>query len=335
MLVPFVIDADSLVPDPSWAPAQCRACHKSLLDVWRQFGLLTHDGEKFEQSRLRQAVQELPQALRSLWQEALERVPLCACSEKWDGSVTPENLGSIRASAALALVDDTRAEAEFGLSEGLDQKMLPVNGASDVEICRLLAANQASAFKKAQSLSGVHIEAQEAFQEIWDARFQMLALAPIKRVVIVDRYAISQQFECPQTTISGLARFLRLLDMHARGPRHVTLFAGWTQEINQKAMPDVEQELREVMSRLAHHRINELNVVMLPNAVFRESAHDRFIRFDKYVWDVGIGLKIFEGAYAPERSSATFKSGDAVDGYRAAERTLRAHKNARSATIRV
>ena len=79
MLVPFVIDADSLAPDPAWTSAQHRACHKSLLDVWQRIGLLAHDGDSFDSSRLKSAIQQLPQNLRPLWQEVLQRVPLGTC----------------------------------------------------------------------------------------------------------------------------------------------------------------------------------------------------------------------------------------------------------------
>ena len=105
MLVPFVIDADSLAPDPAWTSAQHRACHKSLLDVWQRIGLLAHDGDSFDTSRLKSAIDQLPQKLRPLWQEVLQRVPLCSCGSVWNGQVEPATLANFYSTAKLAIVD--------------------------------------------------------------------------------------------------------------------------------------------------------------------------------------------------------------------------------------
>jgi len=85
------------------------------------------------------------------------------------------------------------------------------------------------------------------------------------------------------------------------------------------------------MNRLQHRNIKQLKVVMLPNAIFGDVAHDRFIRFERVVWDIGLGLKVFEGAFAAERSSATFKAEKvAVDSYKKVEAELARHPQAKS-----
>ncbi len=335
MLVPFVIDADSLAPDPAWTPTQQRACYNGLLDVWQRTGLLAHDGGHLPASRLHQAVQALPPNVRPRWQEILERSPLLT-TPQWNGSVSTTTLGDFAGVAQLALVDDTRAEVEFGLGDDSDEAQKPLNGI-DVSVCRLLVAGQAKAFQAATALAGTHIEAGDTFQVTWDARFKALAKAPIKLVSIVDRYAIGQHVACPQTRLSGLERFLRLLDTDATGQRYVTIYSAWTADLsgeNRKSIDDIEAELRVVFGRLPCRNIRRIKVLMVPNTGFRDDGHDRFIRFGDYVWDIGLGVEVLDGAYSAKRSSAGFKSGVAIGGYKGVERDLAGNIDTKSREIR-
>lgn len=335
MLVPFVIDADSLVPDPAWTPAQQRACYNGLLDVWQRTGLLAHDGSTLPASRLRQAVQSLPQNVRPRWQEVLERAPLLT-TPGWNGNIAATTLGDFAGVAQLALVDDTRAEVEFNFDDECDEALQPGNGI-DVSVCRILAAGQASAFQIATTLAGKHIEARDTFQTTWDTRFKALAYAPIKLVSVVDRYAIGQHMSCPQTRLSGLERFLRLLDNDATGHRHVTIYSAWTTDLsgeNRKTIDDIEAELSVVLGKLPRKNIKRIKVFMVPNTGFRDDGHDRFVRFGDYVWDIGLGLEVFDGAYSAKRSSAGFKTGTAIGGYKSVEQDLAGNGDTKSKEIR-
>jgi hypothetical protein len=334
MLVSFVIDADSFKPELAWTQAQLTANHRSLLDVWQRIGLLTHDNDTFEGSKLNQAIQSLPQKIRPLWQEILMRVPVRAKGDGWDGTVVAANIGQLRAAIPLALVDDAHAEVEFGFAE--DDLFKSCAEAPEVELCRFSAAGQARRFQQALSQSGVHILAGDRFSDIWDLRFKTLAAAPIKRIAIVDRYAVSQHFLCPNTHLSGLERFLRLLDRDSTGARHVALFSAWTEEMSQgsrKTIQDIEAELRMVMNRLPVKNVKRLKITMLPNTAFRDDGHDRFLRFGEYVWDLGLGLEVLEGAFSAKRSSATFKTGVPVTGYKDIEQELSGRPQAISVEI--
>ncbi len=52
-----------------------------------------------------------------------------------------------------------------------------------------------------------------------------------------------------------------------------------------------------------------------------------------YVWDIGLGLEIFEGAFSPKKSSASFKSGAAVASYRQVEQDLSTNAGTKSKEI--
>lgn len=334
MLVPFVIDADSLAPDPAWTSTTQRACYNNLLEVWQRTGLLVHDGESLPASRLHKAILALPQSVRPRWQEVLERMPLLT-APKWSGNISAATLGDFASVAQLAFVDDTHAEIEFGFGD-FDEHHLSVNG-TNVSICRIQAAGQAQAFQAATALSGAHIEAGDTFQTTWNSRFRSLAQAPIKLVHIVDRYAIGQHMACSQSKLSGLERFLRLIDNDATGARHITIYSAWTADLsgeNRKTIDDIEAELRVVLGRLPSRNIKRIKVLMVPNTGFRDDGHDRFVRFGNYVWDLGLGLEVFDGAYSAKRSSAGFKTGTAINGYKSVEQDLAGNSETKSREIK-
>lgn len=335
MLVPFVIDADSLAPDPGWTSAQLRSCYNGLLDVWQRTGLLAHDGNALHESRLHQAVQALPQSVRPRWQEMMERSPLLT-APNWNGAVSVGTLSDFSTVAQLAFVDDTCAEVEFGFDEESDDSSQLANGLN-ISVCRLLAAGSAPAFQAAIGFAGTHIEPGDTYQTTWNARFNVLAKAPIKLVSAVDRYAIGQHIFCPNTKLSGLERFLRLLDENSSGPRHVTIYSAWTSELsgdNRKTIDDIEAEVRLLFGRLPRKNIRRIKVLMVPNTGFRDDGHDRFVRFGDYVWDLGLGLEVFDGAFAAKRSSAGFKTGTAVGGYKRIEQDLAGNADTKSREIR-
>jgi hypothetical protein len=181
----------------------------------------------------------------------------------------------------------------------------------------------------ARELAERHIVAGERYQDIWESRFKSLAAAPLKHVAIVDRYTIEQHFRCPQQYLSGLERFLRLLDGDASGPRYVSVYSAWTADLRDRTLSDIEAELRRLTSRLGHKQIKRLTAFMLPNSAFGAEARDRFVRFEKYVWDLGHGLESFEGPAARVGTSASFKSNP--KSYEEIEQQLGKHPDARRA----
>lgn len=337
MLVPFALDAESVAPDPDWTLAQQHAAHLALLDTWRRLGLLIHDGERFSHSRVKQAIDALPQKLAPLWQELLERLPLASGPDGWNGVIgnTPGCLDLVGAAARVGVVDDAKAEVDFGLADEDLSKTLPAH--RGLEICRFVAAPHATAFTDAGALCGQHIHAGEPYAYLWDTRFAALARAPIKTVAVVDRYSVSQHYECPQHHLSGLERFLRLLDGDASGNRYVTVFSAWTAELNQwqphVTLEMIAEEVRAIGARLPRNQIKRVRLVMLPNAVFGNLHHDRFVRFGEHVWDLGIGIKVFQGPGVAETSTASFKSCLLVPSYKAVEWELDQHARARSIEV--
>lgn len=334
MLVPFAIDAASLTPDRDWAPATVRACHGSLIEVWQRFGLLIHDGEEFEGSALYHSLSNLPQKIRPLWQALLEHYPPRRCGGGWNGLITNAELTNTDLETEVAFVDDDHAVGDFDFSEDEDERTIPLKAGTTIDVCRLQAASRTRRFAEARLLADRHVQPKETYEQIWDKRFAWLTKAPCTtKVAIVDRFAVEQTNQRDQAKLPGLLRFLKLLDRSDDQKRFVTLYSAWTQDLLRENSQSVMDDLRLAVHQLQFTNVRRIELVMLPSGLFGALAHDRFIRLGPYVWDLGLGLRIFEGPCAEERSSATFKAGLAVCEYEDIETLLRGDRGAKPVRI--
>ena len=312
MLVPFAIDAESLsAPDLPWTAPAMRACSRNLLDFWRHLGLLVHDGERFDGSKLQQAVAGLPPNLRALWQAMLQHNPPIPGGAGWDGTLHPALSDALRATFDVGFVDDTKAFVEFGMTEEQDEALLPRAEAPACVVCRLSLAHQASVVAQAQTLAQQNIQAGETWQTIWRTRFHRLAAAPsplVKVVTIVDRFALERHVRGKRHSLSGLERFLRELDKDAPAARSVWLYTALTPALAQIGRDELQDELARVLGRLTHHRLRWLKLCLIDNTVFGRLMPDRYVRFNGYVWTLGHGLECLEGPQATRLNLASFKT---------------------------
>ncbi len=330
MLVPFVIDADSLAkPDDPWDSAHMRACSNRLLDLWDKVGLLVHDGEQFTGSKLHQAISILPPKLKSLWQAMAKHRGVVSCGAGWNGELKRANAPDLCGLAQVGLVGQTAALVEFEMPDDQDETVLLGPDCNAFVVSRLLMASDASVFANALALARRNVETGEAWQDIWQARFRGLASAPIpsvKNIAVVDRFSVERHMErAPNrdSGLSGLERFLRQLALDAAGPRHVDLYSAWTTDWPEQRRTDIAREMEELLSRMPTARIRSLKLYMVRNYDFGRIAPDRYVRFGPYVWELGHGLQILEGRRAAHFYHASFKSG--ADSHRRTETELRTH----------
>ena len=345
MLVPFAIDAGSLAPDASWTPSDVDNHHRSLFKAWQTYGLLCVDGDSLDGSKLISAVRMLPQNIRPRWMGLLEKLPIQIGGTGWRGTIDTETLATLGDMARLALVDDARAEVEFEIAE--DAQSTDIDG---IEVCRLKSAEHAHAFEQAAGLADARIPKGTPSKQVWDTRFRSLARAPIKKITIVDRYAVEQHLKGNRGNRrgqhgasarslgwqSGLERFLRDLDRDAGGNRYVTLYSSRTRELQELGISAsaVRDELERVLRALPNRRIKKLLIHLPVDGMFSKLAHGRYIRFERYVWDIDLGLQTLEGGFSPASVTASFKTGDPIDGYRANEDALRTDRGTVTQEVR-
>jgi hypothetical protein len=327
MLIPFVIDSNSLAPDLEWSQQTQTACYNDFIEAWRDTGLLAVDGEKVDRSNLWKSINSVPIKYRSRIQELMGVCPVINIPN-WNGSIDKKSLEKISAVAKFALVDNTTALAEFGLD--FDDADEICNNEAQVTVCRLQLFRHAKAIQDFRILANIHIKKGDKYTDIWSKRFKNLAISPLKNISIVDRYAMSRHIMNGQSQLSGLERFIKLLNESAPNSRYITIYSAWTKDLEYFSIDKIEKELKDLQNKYSK-RISKLEVYMAPNILFSSDAHDRFIRFHRnkshqYLWELGEGLTVFEDTYSKVTSSATFKTGE-LQSSQEIEAIIRSYKD--------
>jgi hypothetical protein len=335
MLVPFVIDCESLAPDCDWPDDVIVDVYGDLLSQWRLFGLLVHDGNKFEKSKLSDAVQNcLPYKFRDSWLRTRGKATMMG-AKGWDGHVVnePKILKKLSRICRVALVDEERAFAEFDFEEG--QRSVCLDDYGGLEICRISKIARSNAFQQALALEKENIVKGELCQDVWNQRFHSLAISPIKTIVLVDRYAVKNLHNCVYVVSSGVARFLRHLNSCCNSKKHLKLISAWPSGLG-LTLSDIEPMLLEILSELSSDFIDRITLVMVPDPLMRQDGHDRFIRFGDYAWELTLGFSVlFEEEVVMRPMQATFKNQIASPHYSNTELELERHAKPKIITVRV
>jgi len=306
MIVSFVVDPEALW-DFSGDPALSRSNHRRFIDLWARLGALVYgDGVG---PTLDEVIRRIPdQDTRKLWQLSTRRNRKRAVSAAdWPvltATKSVEELNPLAAYAQLACLEPVRAVV-FGLPE--DETCFRMDGCA-IEICRFDAADQSEGFKDAETLSRQSVEVGELAKDVWRTRFMALARFS-EQVVVVDPYCVLQHeasLAGGNRGPSGLHRLLTELD--ATGlPHRVKIFAA----ADKDGRPDearAEQLIQAEWRQMARGGVREIELRWgLSNHGFVSVAHDRYVRFDKAMLNLGGGIEVLAGHSVIRRSACSLE----------------------------
>jgi len=158
--------------------------------------------------------------------------------------------------------------------------------APNIELGELRDIDTTKAFEQSELLANKPIESMQT-SRIWAERFESIA-SMAKNITIVDRYALSYRER------NGLETFLVLLDGAAR-KANVTIFSAYGSRKEDVSRPDAISRLEAMSERLSRGGVGSLKLHLAPARAFGGAAHDRFVKFDHLVVEIGSGMAIFEG----------------------------------------
>ncbi|MEB3198154.1 MAG: hypothetical protein VKP62_13220 [Candidatus Sericytochromatia bacterium] len=264
MIVSFSVDRAVFEAfDPHDAVVQ--QAHLRLQEAWRLVGKLhlpTRDDERRAWFR---ALQQLPTPLRKRWQQGLM-----------------QNRWALADQADLHCVTPAQAAAS-----GLTPTQISLRPAGQPETCRFDCADRALGFQQARAQAHLGIPAGTRVQELWERKFAAL-LAQARHVVLVDRYALAAHLDTRRAQPSGLARLLRELDGLTR-PVNVTLYTQlWSGH---------RTALKQLAAGLTQGGIREWRVRLAQDETFVRHAHDRHLRIDRTLIQLGKGIEVLAGEY--------------------------------------
>ncbi|VGO19971.1 hypothetical protein [Pontiella sulfatireligans] len=293
MLARFALDPDAVL-------AASIGEHRRLIREWLRYGVLFHNGNTFADSELAGILNQLPQSKRILWKEILKKAWMKPVQGNWPGLEKIEDrintAETLNGMLDLIFLEETRLE----YVQDEMKELCP-----DIELDLLEDIDNSVAFLRAHELGEKRTD-EIRVQELWKERFALPA-SLCRNIIIVDRFALSDG-----EGINGLEAFLVMLDGSAK-KANVTLyssFGGKTNLTEDDAQNRVAQISRE---RLARGGVGEINLFLTDSREFGKVEHDRFIKFDHLVFEVGSGMAVFNGRHSKQ---SNFSSKIDQDGHR-------------------
>lgn len=236
-----------------------------LYEAWHLLGNLYLPVSKTERRAWFEAMHRLPTPMRKRWQIGLMH-------NRWTIADNPDLQCVTPAQATEAGVMPPR------ISRG---------GEGTQEICRYDFADRTVSLTRARGEAHQGIPAGETVQSTWERKLKRL-LSCARHVVLVDRYALEGHMAPNRTPPSGLERLLRELDAL---PDRVT-FTLYTQP-----RANYKRALERLAEQYTGGGLREWRVRLVADEVFSRYAHDRHLRVDRALVQLGKGIEVLAGIH--------------------------------------
>lgn len=308
MLVPFAIEATALAT-AAIPKAEQLSTHERLIERWLKHGLLVFAGKRLYESRLARALPTLPQDVRKLWQAALKvgrSLPGSGGLPSLENIQSLSDLKPIAEKVRLVCLEKNRYYLALDLDpDEADVTMVYTDPA--IEVARFDFADRANAFREAEEVGGQSIEEDCRVEGLWNERFRTLA-SYSSNLFIVDQHALKDG-----NSINGLEHLLIRLDGTARNCRvHLYCSYGYDTSGNPERLEDLTEKLRAIRTKLRRGGVlrSEIHLHATHFGDFKIYAHDRYLRFDDHVFEIGVGVEVFfagPNGCVPRRTTSSFK----------------------------
>jgi hypothetical protein len=315
MLVRFALEPEAVDVKDGASPEDL-ARHHAFLKKWHDLGELLESTGDF--SVLQKAIKAMPLRFRSRWQKAMRHARRRPAPAHWHGLVDPtstDDLTPLQGEADVALVDPVSATLCFGVPEAEPSHISEKLG---LEICRFSCVQSSTAFEEAEETARRGIREGERTADFWRDRFSRLAES-CQTVTIVDRYAVK-----PGAAFDGLLRFMKELDRSASGGR-LTLFSSVETPTEEQ---EVVRQLRNARKQQRQGGISTLVLYVAAADDFKK-VHDRYVRFDESVCEMGVGVEVLGSRSGKVFRNCSFTLKPLDQEHRAIEASLRAVKLSR------
>ena len=283
MLVEFAIEVDAI--DGSTNPSVI----DRLLKTWRHYGVLISPGRR--DSSIKQRLESLKNpTLRKIWKDAwmhvlkqtrnaYRSVPVDGTRmEGWNAIASRADLASY-SFIDMALLKQQRAD-DLGISQGSPELCGNVEGA------RIHDVDQTSRVRDSALLSQEDIERDIQIVDLWTKRFERFAKTS-REVSIVDKYAFQKG------TIDGLYQFLNLLNRDSESSRVIIYTSPGKAAHPSTEIARIETSIRKETETFTGSGIGTIEIRFLRDGLFRIDGHDRHVRFDNNIFNIGVGIMIF------------------------------------------
>ncbi|SFD35514.1 hypothetical protein SAMN05216577_12397 [Pseudomonas citronellolis] len=298
MLTKFSLDQD-LFSSQHLLDETLSVVHEYILENWNHYGILIF--QKGSELEYRKKIKDLPAKFQNKWLTALSHSPKQELNSTWNPYISYKDFDSICTLSSIFETGITEDTISAELCNNKSTSRFKEN--PPFEILGTGAVSESVNFTESRKAATTDIAAGTPIEDIWIKRFSALAKIA-KNIIICDRYIFKRTLEdtAKGYVSTSIKKFISLLD-NSTEPYNITIISDGNTKNSQTHYEVTNYFEQKILSSPPlKTKIKSLNIISCNELDFQKTAHDRFIRLDSHVYQIGIGMMIFERHEIPTTS---------------------------------
>lgn len=267
--------------------------HDNIINSWRKFGVL-----KIPESRkefLISEINKLPPKFRQRWTIAFQHNKIHLTEESWESFHKYANFKELLTLNSIFKTGLTNEITEEKIAES-NNGNLRCN-ANNFEIITAGDASDSVNFKKSERASSDALNQGSDIKQVWRDRFFNLAKYS-KNISIIDRYVYQRICnDKSENRDASIKNFIRLASESGR-KYNVKIISCDDDDVFKTSILDYFRD-DILCSPPLKNSIGSITLIACSHKFFQDVAHERFIKFDSHVCNIGYGMQIFEKRKIP------------------------------------
>lgn len=282
---------DSFLKSKYFQDVSLSVTHDVFIKNWKSYGVLVaHANNMIEYGK---AIESLPAKYKSRWKTVFSNAKIHyidAASPKIEEMQSFDEAKALNAIFDTAFLEETLSYllcANDSVSRYCDQTLFEIVGApslsESVNMQRSIAACETD------------ISDKDNIGEIWETRFKKLAKHS-KRIFVSDRYLFARALQdhgrsVVNTNIKAFCEYLL-----SEGGEYYLVFASDGGAKDSQSHVELVNYFEWLLKNYPELRkvLKRLTLLSNDEEVFKRYSHDRYIRFEGHVCEIGNGMTIFE-----------------------------------------
>lgn len=292
MLTEFFID-DGFLGSPYFHDENLSVTHDTFIKNWRNYGILITQNKLI--TKHNEAIEKLPPKYKKFWKTAFAYGRIHSIDD--DCADLSDMKDFEQAKTLLKYYSTAFAEETLSYFLCANDQLSRCCELTNFEIVAAPVITTSENIKRSIMACEKDIATGETIDKIWAERFKALAKYS-KKIFISDRYLFERIIAdigkgVSSTSINQLFEFLS----ESGGEFYISIGSDGGNNGSQ-----LHTEINNYFSNLFKRKpkfrtcIKRITLISNDKSIFQKHSHDRYIRFEQLVCEVGIGMAIFERA---------------------------------------
>lgn len=296
MLIEFALDNSFFESDALTSKGN----NRSFLEKWKNNGVLIFSQNQNEELFLEQLKKKIPPKVYQDWKDAFSENKSIHSKVSWKNFCDYSDYADLINLCSVfqtGITEDTTFEIVSNLPN-----YVPYCTKSLFEIIDIDDHHLSNNLKISIDHSCSDINRDLPINEVWNNKFHYLAKY-CKNIVIIDRYLFKNiREDIGEGRRTSIENFLDFLKNYGKRFNITIISEGGIKDSDEKF--PISNFFDKISSNEYSHCFNKIELISKKESYFQKIAHDRFVSFDKFVCDIGVGFSIFRNFSTPQ---STFK----------------------------